>query len=133
MTIERYDQLRSLYQGAVPIMPVLQGWSVQNYIDHLCAYGSRILLGGWVGVGSICKRNGTPSEVLAILRAIKTIRSDLRLHGFGLKLTALKHPDIRALLHSADSMAWSYAARRNGRNANDPQEAVDFYARVTAF
>lgn len=27
-------------------------------------------------------------------------------------------------LHSADSMAWSFAARRQGRNANDWREAM---------
>jgi hypothetical protein len=28
------------------------------------------------------------------------------------------------MLHSADSMAWSFAARKQGRNANDWREAV---------
>jgi hypothetical protein len=36
----------------------------------------------------------------------------LRLHGFGIKTTGLQQ--YGTLLASADSMAWSYAARRRG-------------------
>jgi hypothetical protein len=42
--------------------------------------------------------------------AIKNERPDLRLHGFGLKTTALADPLVRSMLWSADSMAWSFAA-----------------------
>jgi hypothetical protein len=33
-------------------------------------------------------------------------------------------------LHSADSMAWSFSARRQGRNANDWREARRFAERI---
>ena len=82
------------------------------------------LAGAWVGVGSVCKRNGSPDQVAAVLMAVKQARPDLLLHGFGLKTTALAHPFVRSMLHSADSMAWSFAARKQGRNANDWREAV---------
>jgi len=65
-----------------------------------------------------------------VLQAIKASRPDLRLHGFGLKLTALKDPHLRALLWSADSLAWSYNARRHQRNPNDWSEARRFAARI---
>jgi hypothetical protein len=48
----------------------------------------------------------------------------LCLHGFGVKTTALSDSLVRALLHTADSTAWSLHARKNGRNANDWREAV---------
>jgi hypothetical protein len=60
------------------------------------------------------------------------VRPDLRLHGFGVKQTALLHPGVRELLATADSMAWSYHARRNGRSANDWREAAAFAQRVEA-
>ena len=44
--------------GRVYIMPVLQGYKPEEYIEHLNMYGSRPSLGAWVGVGSVCKRNG---------------------------------------------------------------------------
>ncbi len=57
---------------------------------------------------------------------------DLKLHAFGAKITALSDPLVRALLHSPDSMAWSFAARRQGRNPNDRREAARFVARIQA-
>lgn len=121
-TIERYDALLE-EQLPVYIMPVLQGFDPTDYVRHIAMYGDRLAPGAWVGVGSVCKRNGTPNQVAAVLLAINVARPDLRLHGFGLKTTAIGMPLVRSLLHTADSMAWSYAARREGRNPNDWREA----------
>lgn len=129
LTIERYDALVA-ENLPVPVMPVLQGYAPSDYVRHLKAYGNRLEAGAWVGVGSVCKRNGRPEQVLDVLYAIKTERPDLRLHGFGVKQTSLQHPGVRELLYSADSMAWSYAARREGRNANDWREAQTFSERI---
>lgn len=122
LTVERYDDLLAENTG-VYIMPVLQGYKPSEYLDHLTLYADRLADGAWVGVGSVCKRNGNPAAVVEVLLGIKTARPDLRLHGFGLKSTALKSAAVRALLHTADSMAWSYSARKQGRNANDWREA----------
>jgi len=46
------------------------------------------------------------------------------------KLTSLKDPRITSLLESADSMAWSFSARMQGRDGNDIQEAIDFTKKV---
>lgn len=129
LTIERYDAL--VAEGcAVPILPVLQGYHPDDYVAHIAQYGERLPEGARVGVGSVCKRNADPSEILRVLWAIRGVRPDLRLHGFGLKITALSHPVIRGWFASADSMAWSYAARKHGRNANDWREAAALAARV---
>jgi hypothetical protein len=130
LTIGRYDGLLRHDLGGVCIMPVLQGRAPEDYLAHLDAYGERLGLGAYVGVGTLCKRNGRPEEIIAILRAILEARPDLRLHGFGLKLTALGAPAVCARLHSADSMAWSFAARRQGRNANSWLEAARFVERI---
>jgi hypothetical protein len=129
LTIERYDALVACRTGAY-IMPVLQGYAAGEYVDHLEQYGDRIERGAWVGVGSVCKRNGTPMSIVRVLMAINIHRPDLRLHGFGVKLTALGNPLVRSMLHSADSMAWSFAARMQGRDANDWREAHDYAERV---
>lgn len=125
LTIERYDALLRCDVGCY-ILPVLQGYAPSDYVAHMTQYGNRLGGGAWVGVGSICKRNKSPSLILDVLIAIKTERPDLRLHGFGLKITALGNGTIRALLESADSMAWSFAARRTGGNANDWRNAELF-------
>lgn len=130
LTVLRYDELLKENTG-VYIMPVLQGYAPAEYVEHLTVYGDRLAHGQWVGVGSVCKRNSDPRAVAAVLHAIKTARSDLRLHGFGLKTTALADPLVSGLLETADSMAWSFAARRQGRNANDWREAVTWAENIT--
>lgn len=130
LTIERYDALIACDTGGVVIMPVLQGYAPADYVDHIRQYGDRLAPGMWAGVGSVCKRNGDPAAIEAVLEAVRAERPDLRLHGFGVKTTALGSGIVRQLLHSADSMAWSYAARRQGRNGNHWSEAAAFVRRI---
>lgn len=138
LTVARYDallaELDRLFSGSCPfpLVPVLQGYAPGDYARHVHRYGKRLVSGMWVGVGSVCKRNGTPQAIVEILRAIKSVRPDLQLHGFGLKRTALEDPAVRSLLASADSMAWSFAARRQGRNPNCWMEARRFAAEITS-
>jgi len=137
LTISRYDALRHHARATgVYILPVLQGYAPREYVAHIRAYGRRLAPGAWVGVGSVCKRNGDPDAIAAVLLAIRAERPDLRLHGFGLKTTALASDLILSLLHSADSMAWSFAARKARRagdltrSANDWREADRFVGRI---
>ncbi len=132
ITIERFKKLSGLVTDTY-IMPVLQGYEPKQYVEHIDMYGNLLKFGQWVGVGSICKRNTNPAEIIEVLYSIKKVRPDLRLHGFGLKITALSNGTIRNLLYSADSMAWSYYARAYGRNANDYREAVAFVDRVRSY
>jgi hypothetical protein len=132
MTIERYDQLTDAGTDGVYVLPVLQGWCAGDYADHVEAYGARLPENAWVGVGSVCKRNTDPIRIMRVLYAIHDVRPDLRLHGFGLKSTALAFAPIRERLHTADSMAWSYAARKQGRDQNDWREAREFADRIAA-
>jgi hypothetical protein len=128
LTVGRYDTLYALCRPYV--MPVLQGYDPMDYVEHVYQYGTRLHADAWVGVGSVCKRNARPDAIALVLSAIKNARPDLRLHGFGLKETALRCGYIRSLLYSADSMAWSYAARREGRDANSWEEAKRWENRI---
>lgn len=130
MTIDRYDLLLACDVAGVYIMPVLQGYRPEEYVEHLRMYGDRLAAGAWVGVGSVCKRNADARQIEEVLLAIHAERPDLELHGFGLKTTALQSGIVQVLLHSADSMAWSFHARINGRNANDWREAVRWADRI---
>jgi hypothetical protein len=129
LTIERYDALLPLVRG-VYLMPVLQGYIAGDYLRHIAMYGERLESGAYVGVGSVCKRNTNVLAIEFVLTTIKRARPDLRLHGFGLKTTALGSGVVRQCLESADSMAWSYAARKQGRNANDWREAAGMVDRL---
>src|SRR5262249_10900031 len=59
-----------------------------------------------VGIGSVCRRQNTRDADI-IIRSL----APLRLHGFGVKTTGLLAFGQR--LSSADSLAWSYNARRH--------------------
>lgn len=129
-SLRAYQELLEQDTDGVYIMPVLQGLTVDDYRRHIDMYGDLLAPGMWVGVGSVCGRNRRPTEVAAILAAIRRERPDLRLHGFGLKTTSLALEAVRSRLHSADSMAWSFRARRAGRNPNDWREARRFMRRI---
>lgn len=91
------------------VAPVLQGWESDDYlrcwelydqagIDLSCCY--------MVGLGSVCRRQN-----MAVAGRIVRSLDGLRLHAFGVKLTGLR--SFGDVLTSADSMAWSYRARRD--------------------
>lgn len=128
LTIERYEALLPLTSAYV--MPVLQGYAAADYVRHIRMYGALLPRGAWVGVGSVCKRNTNVASVEGVLLAIKQERPDLHLHAFGLKITALASGVVRDTLATADSMAWSYSARKQGRSPNDWREAEAFARRI---
>lgn len=130
LTIYRYKALRKIVPTAIPLMPVLQGYAPIDYVSHIRQYGNLLSQGLWVGVGSVCKRNSSTGAVEAVLTAIAKERPDLKLHGFGLKLTALQSEIVQNLLHSSDSMAWSFAARRQGRSSHDINECLRYTQKI---
>jgi hypothetical protein len=60
-----------------------------------------------VGVGSICRRQGT-IEAVEILGRLSAVSDHL--HAFGMKITGIKN--AAHSVATADSMAWSFSARR---------------------
>ena len=130
LTIERYVAIRAAVGSAAYVMPVLQGYKPWEYLSHIEQYGDLLQSGQWVGVGSVCKRNANMEEIEQVLVQIHRYQPDLQLHGFGVKLTALKSSLVRECLHSADSMAWSYSARMQGRDGNSWAEAKQFAEKI---
>lgn len=109
-TIQSYLDLIAL-DPDLPWMPVLQGWSLDDYMRHVDMYesaGIDLKSQALVGIGTVCRRQGTKEAA----RIIETLSGfDIKLHGFGVKLTGLQK--VSNLLSSADSMAWSFAARKD--------------------
>jgi len=89
-TIIRYNEISQWVD--VYVMPVLQGYSPASYVDHVRQYGKLLKHGQWVGVGSVCKRNGNPDAIEDVLLAIKRERPDLRCTG-----SASKHQRLNDL------------------------------------
>jgi hypothetical protein len=112
-TIDNYCALMAL-DPDVPWLPVVQGWCRYEYEQHVemwTARGVDLARVARVGVGSICRR----TNVVSIGAIVSTLARDygLRVHAFGLKVGGLNVAG--GWLASADSMAWSYAARREKR------------------
>ena len=108
-TVANYLALRQLAPG-LPFIPVVQGWRLADYlacVDLYASAGVDLAALPLVGLGSVCRRQST-AEIAVIVTALAGL--GLRLHGFGVKTGGLHL--YGHLLASADSMAWSYAARR---------------------
>src|SRR4051812_12754916 len=111
LTIDNFLELSSIAPD-LPWIPVLQGWTERDYHEHLEQYaraGLDLTTRQLVGIGTVCRRQST-GMAAAMIRSFT--RSGLRLHGFGIKLQGLQH--AAGYLASADSMSWSFRARREG-------------------
>jgi hypothetical protein len=109
-TLTDFLELRTLAPD-LPFIPVLQGWRLGDYPDHAAQYaaaGIDLTAYPVVGVGTVCRRQNTTSAHLIFSTLAR--ETGLPLHGFGVKTTGLTH--YQHLLTSADSLAWSYAGRR---------------------
>ena len=108
LTVANFLDLREMAPD-LPIIPVLQGWENDDYLrcwEMYDAAGVDLLAEPLVGVGSVCRRQGT-TEIEDLFRRLQP----LQLHGFGVKTEGLGR--YAYLLASADSLAWSYGARRS--------------------
>lgn len=95
------------------IAPVLQGWTPADYVRHAHEYASAgVDMGQLFGLGTVCSRNGSDDAPLLIVLALHEAFPGIRLHGFGLKTSALWNTAVTSRLESADSMAWSSRGRR---------------------
>ncbi len=103
-TAESYLELRRVAPG-LPWMPVIQGWTAQEYMDRLRMYrglGVDLVKCPLVGIGSVFPHQPA-GQMEAACRALRHL--GVRLHGFGFKTRELAA--TLDLVHTADSSAWS--------------------------
>ena len=117
MTID--NQIKLLDLNASTQM-VIQGWTINDYLENIDRIKDHGLLTEHLGIGSVCRR-GQIREIARIVRAIhNNVPSWVKLHGFGIKVSVLKDTDAKFNLYSADSESWDYERRRgdwsNGGN-----------------
>lgn len=109
LTVANLLELRAL-APELPFVPVVQGYTEADYVRCVELYddvGVDLRREPLVGLGTICRRQGT-DEAERIVRRIAGL--GIRLHAFGAKITGLaRYADALA---SADSLAWSFDARR---------------------
>lgn len=107
-TVENYLTLHSLVPDL--IIPAVQGDLLADYLyccDLYESAGVDLAALPRVGLGSVCRRQSTGQIGLIVT---ELAARGLALHGFGVKTGGLHR--YGHLLASADSMAWSYTARR---------------------
>lgn len=114
-TVDNFITLRELAPD-LPIMPVLQGWELNDYLDCFIEYRKRGVCLSWfkrVGIGSVCRRQAVTEmrDVFDIVHELGCLT-----HGFGIKKTGLMLYADK--LDSVDSFAWSFNARRNKRHCS---------------
>jgi len=135
MTTEAAIELRDLAESRdLPgrPYPVVQGWEVDEYLDHLDDLRDHGLIDDCLAVGSVCGRKDV-EQVRSILKAIASEAPDLDLHGFGVKRPAILGDDeVVGLLDSADSQAFVKRGMFASRNESRPftwQECAYWYLR----
>lgn len=132
-TIENYLSLTSK-APKLPFLPVLQGYTIDEYLTCLALYRSAGVKTMYFGLGSVCRRQDTDDidEIVSILYEM-----GLKLHAYGVKLGGLQLYGDK--IDSADSLAWSLDARYKAplpnhthKNcANCLEYALQWYARYT--
>lgn len=112
-TVQSWLDLRRI-APELPWLPVLQGFTRDEYMRCFAMYrdAGTDLRGRWVGIGSVCRREDT-AEAEEIIREFAGM--GLHLHGFGFKTEGVER--CRKALFSADSLAWSDAARHRSNAA----------------
>lgn len=111
-TVDNLIELRML-APELPIIATLQGWAPDDYARCIEMYdraGIDLTKEAVVGVGSVCRRQGT-DEAVRVFDAIERTMPGLRLHGFGFKVLGLSQ--LQSRMVSSDSLAWSFRARRS--------------------
>lgn len=109
-TIDNFLELMSLNKKSHNIIPVLQGFKLEEYLEHIQMFlnkGIDLTKFETVGVGSVCRRQNT-GEFVEIIQTL--FNQGIKVHAFGAKITGLGR--VGCLLKSADSASWSLAGRR---------------------
>jgi hypothetical protein len=110
-TVANGLRLRELLP-TLPVRYVLQGYTIAEYLQCVELYrsaGIDLADEPLVGVGSVCRRQNT-DEIAEVFRVLHGL--GLKMHGFGVKSGGFRK--YARYLASADSLAWSYRARRHG-------------------
>jgi len=110
-----------------PLLPVLQGRTVQQWLEYHDRLKDHGIPTEYVGVGTLCRQSSTKqiAKIESQLRAGTNIKA---MHGFGVKISSFNHG---ARFESADSQAWSWPTKFGNKytltGENPPQiQSVDY-------
>lgn len=99
----------------------VQGWTRQQYLEHLDAFHDHGIPVDHVAIGSVCRR-GADEDIAEVILALRDeLPSATHLHAFGVKGSVLRFAEIVEALDSVDSAAydWSHSRLPDKRAGND--------------
>ena len=109
----------------LPWIPVIQGFSLEEYLHCVDLYEQVGIRLDYIAVGSVCARKGNLHSIRRILTKIRD-RTKARLHSFGLSLTYLKDSQIHNAVYSSDSAAWNWGISKH----EEKKSAVSKYLKM---
>jgi len=99
------------FENEIPAkwIPVLQGYALDEYIFCLDLYKEHGILTDYIAIGSMCKRSNI-SEIVKIVYEIKKVYRG-KIHVFGLTIKALRNVALFNLIHSCDTIGYTFACK----------------------
>ena len=116
---------------SLPWLPVIQGYTIQEYLSCIEQYREAGLESDYWAIGSICSRKGSPYEIRNIVTKIKELHPKNKLHAFGLSLPYLADLQVFQSLYSSDSAAWNWGISGVNMRARKKTAALDYVDRVS--
>jgi len=119
-TIENNDiMLNNYYLNGTKIIPVIQGWKLNDYYFCIDEMHKKDLLTDYVAFGSMCQRTKGKKLCYKVINHLRKY-SDTKIHFFGFKISMLKDYGIYSKIYSCDTAAWTHnpydKTRRGGKN-----------------
>lgn len=121
-TVQNFLYLQDIAPD-LPWLPVLQGWEEGDYVRCLDMYREAGVKASYFGLGSVCRRQGTADAERIVERL--WLEGVPRLHLFGFKQQGLERVASIPSAYSSDSLAWSYAGRRQSPCPERPGKVIN--------
>jgi len=111
---------------ALPWLPVVQGYSPDDYLACARDYRERGLPLAYAGLGTVCGRPWR--EAAGLLDFLRRALPDTRWHVFGMDLRVLADPGARAVVRSWDSHAWNWPTGARGDACRPARAGSESYS-----
>ena len=134
-TIENAEIMLNNYDfRRTKIIPVIQGWTIDDYRFCIKEMHKRDLLGDYVAFGSMCRRMRIAEARKLITKQREYLRKfvDAKAHYFGIKISFLKDLTIFRNVDSFDTAAWTHTHGGERRYARRQEELRRNYERYIA-
>lgn len=113
--INMMDALERERFDADPVA-VLQGWDIEDYLVCIDLFRDHGLLTDKLAVGTLCGRQNTTVIRNTSWRIARNLPGRVSLHGFGVKQSALREPDVLRIFDSMDTLAWDQRLRQDTKD-----------------